>query len=206
MRHRIAGRRLGRDSEHRVAMRRNLASSLFEHETISTTIEKAKEVKPFAEKLITLAKKGTLAARRRAIELLNDREIVKDEEGEPVKSGTVIRKLFSEIGPRYLDRPGGYTRIIRLAQTRLGDNGQLCLLQLVTTEKQEEKQPKKKSKGSKKSKAKKEKAAIGAEKSQAAQKSNIVSESEDVESGKENSGADATDRTQSKKSKKSTRG
>jgi large subunit ribosomal protein L17 len=187
-------------------MRRNLASSLFEHETISTTIEKAKEVKPFAEKLITLAKKGTLAARRRAIELLNDREIVKDEEGEPVKSGTVIRKLFSEIGPRYLDRPGGYTRIIRLAQTRLGDNGQLCLLQLVTTEKQEEKQPKKKSKGSKKSKAKKEKAAIGAEKSQAAQKSNIVSESEDVESGKENSGADATDRTQSKKSKKSTRG
>jgi len=139
-------------------MRRNMAASLFEHETISTTIQKAKEVKPFAEKLITLAKRGGLTARRRAIEMLSDREIVKDEDGVIVKGGTVIRKLFSEIGPRYLDRPGGYTRIIRLAQTRLGDNGQLCLLQLVTTETQEEKHPKKKAKGAKKSKAKKEKA------------------------------------------------
>ena len=131
MRHRVAGRRLGRDSEHRLAMRRNMVSSLFEHETISTTIEKAKEVKPFAEKLITLAKQGTLAARRRAISLLCDRRIVSQEEGVEVEHNTVIRKLFSEIGPRYLDRPGGYTRIIRLPLRRLGDNGRVVLLQLV---------------------------------------------------------------------------
>ncbi len=131
MRHRVAGRRLNRTSEHRLAMRRNIVASLFEHETISTTLEKAKDVKPFAEKLITLAKKGTLAARRRAIALLGNREIVSHEEGKAVRQGTVIGKLFSELGPRYLDRPGGYTRIIRLSMRRLGDNGQLVLLQLV---------------------------------------------------------------------------
>lgn len=131
MRHRVAGRRLNRTSEHRLAMRRNIVASLFEHETISTTLEKAKDVKPFAEKLITLAKKGTLAARRRAIALLGNREIVSLEEGKAVRQGTVIGKLFSELGPRYLDRPGGYTRIIHLSMRRLGDNGQLVLLQLV---------------------------------------------------------------------------
>ena len=131
MRHRVAGRRLGRTSEHRLAMRRNMVTSLFEHETISTTMQKAKEVRSFAEKLITLAKKGTLAARRRAISLLGDRDIINHETGEAVKQGTVIRKLFSEIGPRYLDRPGGYTRIVRLSMRRLGDNGQVVLLQLV---------------------------------------------------------------------------
>ena len=134
MRHRVAGRKLSRTSEHRLALRRNLVSSLFEHETISTTMPKAKEVKSFAEKLITLSKKGTLAARRRAIALLNDRDIYKDKDGQMVKTGTVIGKLFSEIGPRYLDRPGGYTRIIRLSKKRLGDNGQLVLLQLVGQE------------------------------------------------------------------------
>ncbi len=142
MRHRVAGKRLGRDSEHRLAMRRNMVASLFEHETISTTIQKAKDVKPFAEKLITLAKKGTLAARRRAIALLGDRDIVKDEEGEAVKTSTVIRKLFSDIGPRYLDRAGGYTRIIHLPLRRLGDNGELCLLQLVGSEEKMEKESK----------------------------------------------------------------
>jgi large subunit ribosomal protein L17 len=108
-----------------------MVASLFQHETISTTIEKAKEVRPFAEKLITLAKKGTLAARRRAISMLGNRDIVVDEDGTPVKKGTVVGKLFSDLGPRYLDRPGGYTRIIRLSLRRLGDNGQLVLLQLV---------------------------------------------------------------------------
>jgi large subunit ribosomal protein L17 len=131
MRHRVAGRRLGRTKEHRLAMRRNLVASLIQHETISTTIEKAKEVRPFAEKLITLAKKGTLAARRRAISMLGNRDIVNEEDGQAVKTGTVIGKLFSELGPRYLDRAGGYTRIIRLSMRRLGDNGQLVLLQLV---------------------------------------------------------------------------
>ena len=98
---------MSRTSEHRVALRRNLAQSLIEHETISTTIQKAKEVKPFVEKLITLAKKGKLQHRRRAISLLGNRDIFAYEDGEPVRKGTVIAKLFSELGPRYLDRPGG---------------------------------------------------------------------------------------------------
>ena len=108
-----------------------MVASLFEHETISTTMEKAKEVRSFAEKLITLAKKGSLHDRRRAISILGNRAILVDEDGTMTKSGTVIGKLFSDIGPRYLDRSGGYTRIIRLAQRRLGDNGKLVLLQLV---------------------------------------------------------------------------
>ena len=145
MRHRVAGRRLGRTKEHRLAMRRNLVAALFQHETISTTIEKAKEVKPFAEKMITLAKKGTLPARRRAIALLGNRDIIDYEEGQAVRKGTVIGKLFSELGPRYLDRPGGYTRIIRLSLKRLGDNGQLVLLQLVGADETSEKKTKKRS-------------------------------------------------------------
>ena len=145
MRHRVAGRQLSRDTEHRIAMRRNIVASLFEHETISTTIEKAKEIKPFAEKLITLAKKGTLAARRRAIAMLGNRDIVKEENRELVKKGTVIGKLFSDIAPRFLDRPGGYTRIIKLAKRRLGDNGRLVLLQLVGKE-EKKKTPKAESK------------------------------------------------------------
>src|SRR4030042_778534 len=130
MRHRIAGRQLNRTSEHRLAMRRNLVASLVQHETISTTLEKAKEVKAFAEKLVTLAKKGTLSARRQAIAMLGNRDIIDYEDGKAVKKGTIIGKLFSKIGPRYLDRPGGYTRIIRLSLRRLGDNGRLVLLQL----------------------------------------------------------------------------
>lgn len=131
MRHRVRGRELSRTSAHRLALRRNLAQSLIEHETISTTIEKAKEVKPFVEKVITLAKKGSLPYRRRAISMLGNRSIVAYEDGQPVEKGTVVGKLFSELGPRYLDRSGGYTRIIRLPQRRLGDNGQLVLLQLL---------------------------------------------------------------------------
>jgi large subunit ribosomal protein L17 len=122
--------------------------SLFENETISTTIRKAKEVKGFAEKLITLAKKGTLAARRRAIALLGNRDIIKEEDEGPVRKGTIIGKLFSELGPRYLDRKGGYTRIIHLEKRRLGDNGELVLLQLVGAE-HIEKEPKPEKKGKK---------------------------------------------------------
>lgn len=143
MRHRVAGRRLGRTMEHRLAMRRNMVASLFQHETISTTIEKAKEVKPFAEKMITLAKKGTLPARRRAIAMLGNRDIVDYKDGQAVRKGTVIGKLFSELGPRYLDRPGGYTRIIRLSLRRLGDNGQLVLLQLIAADETSKKQTRK---------------------------------------------------------------
>ncbi|MFH1370035.1 MAG: 50S ribosomal protein L17 [Planctomycetota bacterium] len=152
MRHRVSGRQLSRTSEHRLAMRRNMTVSLFDNETISTTIRKAKEVKGFAEKLITLAKRGTLAARRRAISLLGDRDIIKEGESGPVKKGTIIGKLFSELGPRYLDRAGGYTRIIHLAKRRLGDNSELVLLQLVGAEQREEKP-----KGGKKGKREKKK-------------------------------------------------
>ncbi len=133
-------------------MRRNMVSSLFEHETIATTIQKAKEVKPFAEKLITLAKKGTLPARRRAISMLGNRNIVENEDGKTVKKGSVVGKLFSEIGPRYLDRPGGYTRIIRRSLRRLGDNGELVLLQLIGSDegpKKKAKTPSKKRSASK---------------------------------------------------------
>ena len=129
-----------------MALRRNMVVSLFENETISTTIRKAKEVKGFAEKLITLAKKGSLAARRRAIALLGNRDIIKEEDEGPVRKGTIIGKLFSELGPRYLDRKGGYTRIIHLEKRRLGDNGELVLLQLVGAE-HIEKEPKHEKKG-----------------------------------------------------------
>ena len=135
-------------------MRRNLVASLIQHETISTTIEKAKEVKPFAEKLITLAKKGTLPARRRAIALLGNRDVIDYEDGRAVKTGTIIGKLFSELGPRYLDRPGGYTRIIRLSLRRLGDNGQLVLLQLIGADETLEKKDKTKAKKGSRKKAK----------------------------------------------------
>jgi len=155
MRHRVAGRHLSRTSEHRLAMRRNLVASLIQHETISTTIEKAKEVKPFAERLITLAKKGTLSARRRAIAMLGNRDIVDYQEGKAVKKGTVIGKLFSELGPRYLDRPGGYSRIIRLSLRRLGDNGQLVLLQLVGADEGSKKQAKATAKKAARKKARK---------------------------------------------------
>jgi large subunit ribosomal protein L17 len=85
-----------------------------------------------------LGKKGTLSARRRAIAMLGNRDIISYEDEEAVKKGTVIGKLFSDIAPRYLDRAGGYTRIIRLPLRRLGDNGQLVLLQLVGQEESKE--------------------------------------------------------------------
>jgi len=119
---------------------------------------KAKHVKSFVEKLITLAKKGDLTSRRRAISILGNRNIVEEVDGEIKKKGTIIGKLFSEIGPRYLDRAGGYTRIIKLAKTRLGDNSPLVLLQLVGQEsKPETAQKAGKKKGSKKKTAKSDK-------------------------------------------------
>ncbi|MFC1633603.1 50S ribosomal protein L17 [Planctomycetota bacterium] len=191
MRHRVAGRRLGRTKEHRLAMRRNLVSALFQHETISTTIEKAKEVKPFAEKLITLAKKGTLPARRRAIALLGNRDIIDYEEGEAVRKGTVVGKLFSELGPRYLDRPGGYSRIIRLSLKRLGDNGQLVLLQLVGADESMEKKPKKRSR-------KKVKEAVKAETVEADQE--VAEAEEETEGGQAEQANDVSEVQDSEKS------
>jgi large subunit ribosomal protein L17 len=159
MRHRVSGRQLSRTSEHRIALRRNLAVSLLDHETISTTIRKAKEVKGFVEKLITLAKKGTLAARRRAISVLGDQDLYSEEDGQLVRKGTIIGKLFSELGPRYLDRTGGYTRIIHLAKRRLGDNGELVLLQLIGAKDLKKPKAEKGKKGKKAEKTQPEKAA-----------------------------------------------
>ena len=130
MRHRVAGRKLSRTSAHRKALRRNLVASLFEHGAIRTTLPRAKEVLSMAEKLITLARQQTLHARRRAVAILQDRDIIKEDE----KVGTVVGKLFSEIAPRYADRPGGYTRIIRMSNRRIGDGSQLAMLQLIGEE------------------------------------------------------------------------
>ncbi|HIC88223.1 MAG TPA: 50S ribosomal protein L17 [Anaerolineae bacterium] len=122
MRHRVCGRRLGRSSGHRRALYRNLITDLFRHEKIKTTEAKAKAIRPSAEKLITLAKRGLapggnpLHARRLAAARLNDRD--------------VVRKLFDDLALRYQSRPGGYTRIIRLGP-RLGDGAEMVQIELV---------------------------------------------------------------------------
>jgi large subunit ribosomal protein L17 len=117
MRHLKAGRTLNRSASHRQALMRNLARALFEHDRIITTVAKAKEMRPFVEKLITLAKKNTLHARRLAVARLHDKAIV--------------AKLFTEIAPRYADRPGGYTRIIKRHERRLGDAGHTAFIELL---------------------------------------------------------------------------
>ncbi len=129
MRHRLAGKELSRTSSHRKAMRRNMAISLFQHGAIRTTEVKAKELRAFVEKLITTARQGTLHARRQVISVLGNQPLY-DGEGDSLDQ-TIIQKLFDEIAPRYIDRPGGYTRIIRLAERRIGDAGRQVILQLV---------------------------------------------------------------------------
>ena len=128
--HMIFGRQLSRDSEHRKAMRRNLVQSLFEHGKVRTTLPKAKEVRAFAEKLITLARENTVNARRRVTALMQDRRLV-DEEQE-FTGQSVVQKLFTDVAPGFADRQGGYTRIIKLSDYRIGDGGSLVLLQLLT--------------------------------------------------------------------------
>lgn len=117
MRHNKSGRRLGRTTSHRVAMMRNMVTSLFEHGRITTTDAKAKELRPIAEKLITLGKRGDLHAIRLAASYIRDKKIVS--------------KLFKSIAPQYQDRPGGYTRIVKLG-FRAGDTASLSLIELVT--------------------------------------------------------------------------
>jgi large subunit ribosomal protein L17 len=126
----LFGRQLSRDTEHRIAMRRNLVQSLFEHGKVRTTLPKAKEVKAMAERLITLARAGTLTARRRVIATLNDRRLT--DADQEFTGQSVVQKLFSEIGPSFADRNGGYTRIIKLSDYRIGDAASLVLLQLLT--------------------------------------------------------------------------
>ena len=135
MRHRVAGKHLGRTPSHRKALRRNMAMALFEHGAIRTTEAKAKELRRFVEKLITLAKKGTLHARRLVLSRLGDRHLsVKDEKlGEFVRADgeKVVHKLFADIAPKYAERNGGYTRIVHISERRLGDGGKQVILQLV---------------------------------------------------------------------------
>jgi large subunit ribosomal protein L17 len=116
MRHARAGKKLGRDSAHRKALYSNLAGALLEHGRIQTTEAKAKAVKPFAEKMITLGKRGDLSARRKALSEL--------------RSPDVVSHLFAEIAPRFAERPGGYTRIVKLGQ-RQGDAAEMVYLELV---------------------------------------------------------------------------
>ena len=146
MRHRKAGKQLSRTTSHRKAMRRNLAASLIEHGAVRTTTAKAKEIRPFVERLITIARTGTLHARRRVIALLCDRAIADAESGE-LSEKTIVAKLFDEVAPQYADRPGGYTRIIHLPERRIGDAGKQVLLQLVEyADKQSDKKAEKKKK------------------------------------------------------------
>jgi large subunit ribosomal protein L17 len=116
MRHRRAGKKLNRDAAHRRALYANLAGALIEHGRIETTAAKAKAVKPIAEQMITLGRRGDIHARRQALAFLHSQEIV--------------HQLFSEVAPRFLDRPGGYTRIVRIGQ-RQGDAAEMVYLELV---------------------------------------------------------------------------
>ncbi len=116
MRHRAKGRQLSRTAEHRKALLRNLAASLFRHDRIVTTEAKAKELRPYAERLITLARRGDLHALRQAERKIQDRE--------------VLGRLFKEIGPRFATRPGGYTRILKLGH-RAGDGADIARIELL---------------------------------------------------------------------------
>ncbi|MEW5891950.1 MAG: 50S ribosomal protein L17 [Pseudomonadota bacterium] len=116
MRHRLSNRKLNRTSSHRAAMLRNLTNALLRHEVISTTLPKAKELRRVAEPLITLGKKPSLANRRLAFDRTRDRDIV--------------AKLFDDLGPRFMARPGGYLRILK-AGFRKGDNAPMALVELV---------------------------------------------------------------------------
>jgi large subunit ribosomal protein L17 len=133
MRHLRAGKKLNRNASHRLALYRNLTMALIQHERITTTLAKAKAVRPFVEKLITLAKKGTLHHRRLAIARLgpagNAKVKPNGETQEELR--TIIQKLFDEIGPRFAERNGGYTRIIKRSYRRLGDAGVTAFLELL---------------------------------------------------------------------------
>jgi large subunit ribosomal protein L17 len=116
VRHQRKGKKLGRDSAHRRALYSNLAGALIEHGRIKTTEAKAKAVKPIAEKMITLGRRGDLAARRQALAYLRSQE--------------VVHQLFSEVAPRFADRPGGYSRIVKIGP-RYGDSAEMVYLELV---------------------------------------------------------------------------
>jgi large subunit ribosomal protein L17 len=161
MRHRVAGKQLSVDKDHRKAMLRNLAAALFEHGQIETTLQKAKAVQPMVEKIITKAKKGTLASRRHITSVINDRNIfvwvadpnVKDWKkdnpffelpdasevefnryGETRKAPRLVQHIMKTIAPMFADRDGGYTRIVKMGRHRQGDGSGVVVLQLVGKE------------------------------------------------------------------------
>ncbi len=161
MRHRIAGKQLTRDTQHRQAMLRNLAAGLFEHGEIQTTMPKAKAVQGYVEKIITIAKKGTFTARRRIEAMINDRkvytwltdpntpdsrkenaywelpdesEIERNRYGEVRKAPRLVQHIMTRVAPLFADRDGGYTRIVKIEKHRLGDGGDVVILQLVGRE------------------------------------------------------------------------
>jgi len=172
MRHRKSGFKLGRTTAHRQAMLRNMAASLFEHGQITTTIPKAKALKPFVEKIVTKAKRGDLHSRRLVISMLGQdrrafawchvpkgateeqRESIEEQReftegffdipdsdqiernryGELRKAPRIVKHIFDNVAPRFEDRAGGYTRIVKLGQHRLGDAAQLCVIQFVGNE------------------------------------------------------------------------
>lgn len=172
MRHRKAGYKLGRTSSHRQAMLRNMATSLFQYGQITTTVQKAKTLQPFVEKIVTLAKRGDLHARRLVVAKLGgdkkafhwlylpadatekEREIVDNQAdmaeqffdipardtiernryGEVRKAPRIVSHIFDNIAPRFKDREGGYTRIVRLGLRRIGDQGEICVVQFVGAE------------------------------------------------------------------------
>jgi large subunit ribosomal protein L17 len=164
MRHRVRGRKLGRTASHREALLRSLATSLFKYKRIRTTVAKAKEARSYAEALITKARKNDLHSKRQIMSVINDKEVVKE--------------LFSEIIPKIGERPGGYTRVVKLGH-RMGDAAELAILELVDyndviNAKAEEHKEKKEAKV----KAKKEKEAEENEKEEI-EEAKVVSETED---------------------------
>jgi large subunit ribosomal protein L17 len=139
MRHRIHGRRLNRSSAHRTALRKNLVADLICHEQIVTTEAKARTIRPAAEKMITLAKRGLVKgqsdpisevhARRLAASRLPRTRVIEDDDGY-FEEVDVVQRLFNDIAPRYADRPGGYTRLVKIGK-RPGDNAEMAVLMLV---------------------------------------------------------------------------
>ena len=117
MRHRVKGYKLGRTAAHRTAMTRNMMVSLIDHERITTTVPKAKHLRPIIEKIVTLAKEDTQANRRRMFSKLRDKE--------------AVQKLFDVLGPRFKERPGGYCRILKISKPRLGDAGERAIIEFV---------------------------------------------------------------------------
>ena len=128
MRHRVAHRTLGRVTEHRIAMLRNQATNLLRHEHLTTTVPKAKELRPFVERIITIAKRGIAAGEANG-KMLNARRLVMHD----LQDGDVVTKLFDTIAPRFAERPGGYTRLLRIGFRR-GDSAEVAQVELIGSE------------------------------------------------------------------------